>query len=344
MTALGLHLKSNGFSAVELENHKDSPTLIKCDDRAFPALNLDLNNEATIGDYVEKLKEFLYDNNFKSSEVACSLPQPEVFVRTIKVPPMNKKDLDNFIKYESAQYIPLPLEEVTLGYEQMPVDITEPNKMSILLVAAKKRIVEKYIQIVKKTQLTPIAMEPESLAMSRSLSSERGDGVAELLVDIGDNETLIILSYKSFVILTRNLPLGARTLAKTLAQQFNLDEDQAIEYKNTYGLDATKAEGKVYEVLRPLFDKMIEEIERSRVFFTTHNPNVRVDKVIVSGETALMPGLLVYLVNHFNVEVELANPWARVSWGNLANKKDLLFQRGPLYTVAVGLALRGIKK
>lgn len=344
MTALGLHLKLNGVSAVEIESQKDSLKLLNSDSREFPNIQLDTSNSESVFKYVDKVKEFFYDNKFKTTQVICSLPQPEVFVRTIKVPSMNKKDLESFIKYESAQYIPLPLEEVTLGYEQMPLDVTDKNKLSILLVAAKKTTVQKYIHIVKQVGLTPLAMEPESLAMTRSLGYDRGEGYAELIVDIGSNETLIILSYKSYVVLTRTLPLGDALLTKTLEQQFNLDAEQANQYKTTYGMDETKAEGKVREALKPVFNKIIEEIKKSSTFFSTHNPNVRIDKIIVSGEAALIPGLLVYMVNNFNVEVELANPWAKFLMDSQAPKDRLIMQKGPIYTVAVGLALRGIKK
>ncbi|MBP8960794.1 type IV pilus assembly protein PilM [Patescibacteria group bacterium] len=344
MSALGLHLKLNGVSAVEIDAKRNSLQLVNSDYRDFSDTQLDISDSNSISLYVDKMKEFFFDNKFKTNQVICSLPQPEVFVRTIKVPPMNKKDLDNFIKYESGQYIPLPLEEVTVGYEQMPPDVTDKNKLSILLVAAKKSVVAKYIQIVKQVGLTPVAMEPESLAMTRALGFDRGEGFAELIVDIGKKETLIILAYKSFVVLTRTLPLGDALLTKTLEQTFNLDSELAEQYKSTYGMDETKAEGKVYVALKPVFDKIIEEIKKSSVFFSTHNPNVRIDKIIVSGEAALMPGLLIYMVNNFNVEVELANPWTRFSMGTETPKERLVLQKGPLYTVAVGLALRGIKK
>ncbi|HDQ88752.1 MAG TPA: hypothetical protein ENN92_01230, partial [candidate division WWE3 bacterium] len=235
MSALGLHLKPNGVSAVEIDSNKDSFTLIYSDSREFADFHLDINNSDSIFKYTDKLKEFFYDNKFKTTQVICSLPQNEVFVRTIKVPPMSKKDLDNFIKYESSQYIPLPIEEVTLGYEQMPTDVMDKEKISVLLVAAKKTTVQKYIQIVKQVGLIPLAMEPESLAMTRALGYDRGEGYAELVVDIGIDETLIILSYKSYVVLTRTLPVGDTLLTKTLAQQFNLDTEQANEYKKTYG-------------------------------------------------------------------------------------------------------------
>lgn len=344
MSALGLHLKSSGVVAVEIDSQKDSLKLISKGTQNFPGEPLDISNADSIRRYVDKLKEFLFDTKFKANEAICSLPQSEVFVRTIKVPVMKKKDLDNFIKYESAQYIPLPLEEVTIGYEPMPLDFAEKDKLDVLLVAAKKKAVEKYIQIVKQANLIPVAMEPESLAMSRSLGYDRGNGSSEIIVDIGTNETLVILSYKGYVVLTRTVPFGEALLTKTLEQEFNLDTTQAINYRDTYGMDKTKAEGKVYAVLSPIMDKIVEEVRKSSTFFSIHNPNVRMDKIIVSGQVALMPGLLLYMVNNFDVEVELANPWTRFLMDPNSSQDKLILEHGPVYTVAVGLALKEFDK
>lgn len=342
MTALGLHLKPNGFAAVEVETKKKERHLTKAAHTTLPNFALDLEDEKSTSAYVKNLKEFLFYNNFVSKDAIVALPQNQVFVRTIKVPIMNNKDLDNFIKYESEQYIPLPLQEVTLGYDVMKLNLSEATKMSVLLVAAKKDIVRRYISIVKKADLTPRALEPESLAMTRALGGDAGANFAELIVDMGVKETLIVLAYKGFVILTRTVPLGNEILVKSLEQKLNLARTQAQEYKNTYGLDPQKAGGKVYEALHPLFDTLISEIKKSKIFFTTHNPDVRIDKIIVSGQTALMPGMLLYMVNNFDVEVELANPWIHFSQESLNQVKSFkdVQAKGPIFAVPIGLALK----
>lgn len=343
MSALGLHLKKNGFSAIEVENRRNQEKLLT--NYATHKLSdfiLNVEDSESVSKYTNELKTFLFDNNFKSRDVIASLPQQDVFVRTIKVPNMEKKDIENFIQYESEQYIPLPLNEVTLGYDVMNLDLKEKDKIDVLLVAAKKSVVKKYISIVKNANLMPRAMEPESLSMTRALGGDQSTNYAELVVEIGPEETLIVLAYKGFVILTRTIPLGEISLTRDLAQKMDLDFAQAKQYKETYGLDQSKVQGKVYEALHPLFDKLIAEIKKSKVFFTTHNPDVRINKIIVSGETALMPGLLLYMVNNFDVEVELANPWTRIDTSSFSSQEEKIQREGPIFTVPVGLALKAV--
>lgn len=330
----------NGFTGVEIETKKKVTVLKHWGHSEIPNFTLNVNDEGNVTHYKEQLREFIFDNNFESKDIISSLPQSQVFVRTIKVPVMNDKDLENFIKYESEQYIPLPLNEVTLGYDAMKLDLAEADKMSVLLVAAKKDIVRKYISIIKDAGLVPRALEPESLAMTRSLGGDAGASSAELIVDIGIQETLVVLSYKGFVILTRTVPMGDEMLIKALEQKLDLARPQATEYKNTYGLDINKVEGKVAKVLQPVLDSLIAEIKKSKIFFTTHNPDVRISRIVVSGQSALMPGLLLYMIKNFDVEVELANPWIKFGTETFNDISKKLQGQGPLYAVPIGLALK----
>ncbi len=344
MSALGLHLKPNGFAAVEVETKKSKepvkPSLIRWAYHQIPNFILDLEDSESLSHYTKILKEFIFNHDFESREIITNLPQDQVFIRTIKVPTMKEKELNNFIKYESEQYIPLPLEEVTLGYDVMDLDLAEEDKLSVLLVAAKRDTVEKYISIVKEANLVPRALEPESLSMTRSLAGDASADYAELIVQIGLKETLIILAYKGFVILTRNIPLGDISLTKGLSQALDINMSKAYEYKQAYGLDKEKVDGKVYDIIQPLFDRLISEIKRTRVFFTKQNPDVRINKIIVSGQAALMPGLLLYMVKNFDVEVELADPWINLNFDSLESSKDKIQDMGPVFPVPVGLALK----
>jgi type IV pilus assembly protein PilM len=86
------------------------------------------------------------------------------------------------------------------------------------------------------------------------------------------------------------------------------------------------------------------EIKRSKIFFTTHNPNITIERVILSGATAQMPGLFIYMANNLDLQVELANPWKNVVISDkLPTNKDSLAEKGPVYATSVGLALKGVK-
>ena len=132
-------------------------------------------------------------------------------------------------------------------------------------------------------------------------------------------------------------------MTRTVEQSLNLDYMQAEEYKKAYGLNEDQAEGKIYAALKPMFENIISEVGRAQIFFTTHHPNVNISRVLLSGGTALMPGILLFMANNLSLEVELANPFRKLVFDKeMESKKDWHTENGPLFAVPVGLALKEI--
>ena len=343
MPVVGLHLGNHSFKAAELERSKDGPVLKKYGIYRNPKVSFSSSDNSDIKDYSSALDAFFSEVGFSTRDVVVSLPEHEVFVRTIKVPNMSEKELGSSIQFEAEQYVPLPIKEVTLSYQLLGPDNFEKDKMEVLLVAAKKEIVTRHVDVLKKAHLVPRGLEPETLAISRVLGSSAQNPNATVIVSVNTENTLIVVAYKGFVRLTRSVAAGGDALTRAIQQGLSLDYMQAEEYKKTYGLDQTKVDGKVFAALKPVFDSIISEVNRSKVFFSSRNAHVIINKVVVSGGTALMPGLLLYMVNNLDVEVELANPWRSVNFSpKLESEQEKILGLGPLFVTPVGLALKEV--
>ena len=344
MPVLGLDLGSNNFRAVELDSDKGKYVLRSFGVYQSPKIDLKSDSPSSISEYANALKAFINEQNFTTSEAVVGLPEANVFTRVINYPKMTAKELKSSISYEAEQYIPLPLDEVNYDFQIMDDDFTEEGKMNILLVAAKKDVLAKYVEIIKQAGLSTKGIEPETLALQRSLYNIPGASNASVIVNIGAESTQVIISYKGYVRFTRSINVGGDAMTKALAQELKIDPTQAEEYKKTYGLDSSQAEGKIFSVIQPVFDTILGEINRSKTYYTTHNPSVTINKVILSGGTALMPNILFYIANNVNVEVELANPWKNILLSSKIQKdKDFLIEQGPVFVTAVGLALKEVK-
>jgi type IV pilus assembly protein PilM len=347
MSALGLDLGRHSFRAVELDRKKDNLILLNYGAYSNPKIDIESSSPRELDLYSEALKHFFREIKFEGREVIVSLPESEVFTRVISVPQMSEKDLKSSVGFEVSQYLPISIDDVKYDVQIIDPDLlkNENNKMNVLLVAAKKTVLDKYVKLIKKADLIPIGLEPQTLAVQRALGDSRYNSNASIIVDIGTLSTQLIVTYRGYVRFTRVLSTGGYTLTKALMQGLDLEENQAEQYKKAYGLDEDQVEGKVYKVLKPVFDNILLEIKRSKIFYTTHNPDVKITKVILSGGTALMPGILFYLASNLDAEVELANPWRDINLPKkLENHKDLIMDHGPIYVGAVGLALKEMTK
>jgi type IV pilus assembly protein PilM len=343
MPVIGLDLGSHSFRAVELERKKNQIVLNKFGSYANPRLDLDSGNKDDTDLYSNALKDFFSETGFGTPNVVVGLDESQVFMRIIKIPQMNDRELRNSVKYEAEQYIPLPINEVNLSYQKLDIDYADKLKLNIQLVAAKKTVLDRYVNIVKKANLIPKAIEPETIAIGRALGDTQESPMATLILDIGLARALIIIVYGGFVRFTRSIPIGGEVISKSIQQGLGLDFSQADEYKKVYGMDQNQVEGKIFNIVKPIIDNIILEVHRAAVFFTNHNPSANIKRVILTGGTALMPGLLLYTASNLDFEVELANSVKNITISDKLNgQKSLITEQAPLYSAAIGLALREI--
>ncbi len=341
MNIVGLEMGGHSFKAVELKKEKDKIELVRYGLSERHNLTLNSDSEEDLEKYAHGLADFFDDNHFSTPNVVAALPETSVFTRIIKVPKMSDKELKSAITYEAEQYIPLPLKDVSFDFQIFEDDPNDKSNMNVLLVAATKILIDKYVKILKKAKLIPVGLEPETLAIARVAGDKLDQPNPSIIVCIASNETNVIITYKGVVRFTRNISTGGDTLTRAIAQNLGFDFSQAEEYKKTYGIDPKQVDGKVYNSVKPVFDIILNEIKRAYFFYTTHNPSVNIRRVVVCGGTALMPGLLYYLTTNLDLEVELANPWERVVFPQKLEKdKQRLLDIGPYFVSSVGLAIK----
>lgn len=208
--------------------------------------------------------------------------------------------------------------------------------MDVLLVAAPKRIVEKYLTVVKDSGLKLSAIETESSAITRALST--GVEAAVVIVSFGSVSTEVVAVRQGSVIFTRSIATGGDALTKAVMAEFNLQHSQAEQYKHSYGILENQLGGKVANVIKPVLEVIIGEIMKAIEFSKTHMMENQLARIVISGGGAYLPGLTEFIARRTSLEVSLADPWETFS------KEGMILSvpgQGGFYCTATGLAVRG---
>ena len=273
----------------------------------------------------------------RADRCVVSLVESQVVSRLIQMPPLTDKELAAAIKWEAEQYIPLPIREVILHYQVVvrPAVADQNNKMDVLLVAAPKRVAEKYLNIVKNAGLRVEAMETESQALVRALTKP-GDPPT-LIVSMGALSTELVVAQEGHILFTRSIATGGANLTRAIIAEFNLPQKQAEEYKQTYGILEDKLSGKVAALLKPILDIVIGEVLKAIEFYRSRHAEAQVTRVVICGGGAFLPGLSKFLVERTSLEVSLGDSWADFVKEGLVTT---LAGQGSVYAVATGLAMR----
>ncbi len=336
--SLGLDIGSRTIKLIELGIEGTSVSLLAAGSVPTPPKALASSVAADTEAVAQSIKRLVKETGVRSKDVHIALPESKVFTRVIEVPALSQRELTSAIRWEAEQYIPLPLDQVNLDFTILrDAKETGTNKMEALLVAAPKALVNYYLSILELAELTPVAAETEVIATTRALTRSVPNVHSVMIVSLGAQTTDAAIVRNGILTFTRSISSGGDAITRSLAQSLDFNLTQAEEYKRAYGVQPDKLEGKIAVAAKPITDTIVNELKRALVFYQEKYKDDRVQLVLLSGGTARLPGMVVYLAQSLGVEVQLANPWVGIA---RPSRFNVLTPEGPNFCVAVGLALR----
>jgi len=299
-------------------------------------------------DIVKVIKAITEEAGIKTKQVVFSIPDFSSLFTNFELPPMTKEELPQAIRYEARQHIPLPLAEVTLDWqiiESKPLD-EKKTSFKILLVAVPNEVVNQYQEIARVSHLELFALEAEAFSLVRSLVAE-DEKKPIALIDIGARSTTCSIIDKRILKTSHSFDISGNDLTSTLTKGLNISFSEAEKLKKQYGLEGLNDTGlgregqTVREILLPLIDLILREIKEILNNFYQQERK-EVEKVIIAGSTALLPGLKEYFQQSLdNKEVKIGNPFSNIFYPPILEKT--LMEMGPSFAIAIGSALRGLE-
>ena len=337
-TIVGLDIGSHSIKLIELVREGDQAAITAAGSMPTPAKAVTSTLPADLQSIAVSLKQLFKDTGTKSRTVNIALPESKVFTRVIEVPQLSPRELTSAIKWEAEQYIPLPLDQVNVDFTVLrDSKQTGNNKMEVLLVAAPKALIDKYLSIMEMAEITVVGAETEIIATSRAVARSIPNVKTVMIVSLGAQTSDIAILQGGILMFTRSVSAGGEALSRAIAQNLDFNLTQAEEYKRAYGLQKDKLEGKITTATKPIMDSIISEIKRALAFYQEKYREEHIETVLLSGGTARLPGMVIYLAEALGVEVQLVNPWVGIAKDARFN---VLNPEGPNFCVAVGLALR----
>lgn len=340
-TRVGIDIGASSIKAVALSLKEKPPRLISLGQVTSPQPGIISDSDLDLEAVASAIKNLIAQLKPPERKVVIALPESRIFTRVIyDLPYLTDDELGQAIRYAAEEFVPMPIQQVNLNYQ---IIFRSPQKgpqsrTVVFIVASPKNIVEKYLRVMNMAEVKPIAIETELIAASRALVGSNPFSPVTLIIQLGATTTDFAIVSDGLILLTRSISTGAIALTRSIAQSFNFELIQAEEYKKVYGLLEDQLEGKLYQVLKPIIDVILSEARRVIQSHEIQNPQKAVKRVVLTGGGAKLPGLVVYLANSLGLEVQEADPWFSINKD--PNLKTKLVADAPLYTIAVGLALR----
>ena len=273
----------------------------------------------------------------KTKNVAIGLPAGKTFTSIVETDALPEKELRKAFKYEIDKYVPMAINDAKADYIILGPSLSDPSKVEVLVSSVAKDYAESVMEMIEKVGLNVIAMEPEPLAMARSLAIQ-GAIDATLIVDFGERSTDIVIVYKNQPRLVRSIPGGFGTLVRAVASGLNVKEDQARQFILKFGLAEDQVEGQVFRILNTHLDTFATELTKSIRFFQTKYLGGKVGGIVLSGYAGMIPLFAEYIEAKTNVPTMNGNPWQLVR--TTKEQQASLANVASEFAVAIGLSER----
>lgn len=337
MAIVGLDIGSYSIKVVEIEKKGDQTSLLAIGSTYNPVGHFLPIEEKQYELLLNQIKTMLVEKKLTGKKVALSLPESYVYSSIVEMPWLSDAELSSAIAWEAEQHLPVSLDSVNLEYSiiHRPENQNQ-GKMKLLLVAAKKEIVERLISTMEFLEMDLVTVEPASLALGRSFAmGVHADEGASLLCNLGALSTDIVVIADGKPVFMHSISTGGLALTRSVEKGLGLQPSQAEEYKRSYGLLRDQLEGKVAMSLTTILNTILAELKKSIQFYQSEGGG-QIRKIVLYGGSAYLPSLVGHITEVLGTETVIANPFENFQF----KEGEHLPKETASFGVASGLSLR----
>lgn len=280
---------------------------------------------------VELFKHHLV-GDITTRRVALSVPIARAFTRSMDVPALSSKELNEAVRNEAEQYIPASLDELYLDYGQVAKGNDE---RTIYIVGMPKRIVDSYVTFARLLGLETVMIQTSSGAGAYLFGRDAQSDIPSLLIDFGSDSADITV-YDNGPVVSGTVACGSDLFTAAISRELNVSEKEAMLIKAKYGLGHSKKQAQIVNALEPTLALLIKEIKRTVRYHEEHSKErQKIAQVVIAGGGANMPGLAEYLTSNLRLAVRSFDPTPYIDFGRL---QPFNLTERMSYVTAAGLA------
>ena len=298
-----------------------------------------ITDEQAVG---EAIRRAVKRSGTRTKHCAVAVAGSAVITKVIAMPAsLSEDEMESQIQVEADQYIPYPLEEVSLDFEVIGASENDPEKVDVLLAASRTENVDVRVAAAELGGLSVKLVDVEAFAMENAFRlvaaelPEQGMEQTVALVDVGATMTNLSVLSDLKIIYAREQVFGGKQLTEDIQRRYGLSYEEAGLAKRQGGLP----ENYGPEVLEPFKDSMAQQINRALQFFYAASQYGHVDHIVLAGGCASIEGVDITIRDKTGVPVTVANPFAGMPL-TAKVKQEALANDAPALMIATGLALR----
>ena len=340
---MGLDISSSSVKMVELSQDKSGNLVLEhCAIVPLERGWISDGNIEKFDEVADAVRRLIKKSGTKTKNVAMALPPSAVITKKIILPGgLSDQELEMQVEAEANQYIPFPLDEVSLDFCIVGSSSNSTGDIEVLIAASRREKVQDIQGLAEAVGLKTVIVDVESYAsrlatgrLIEGLPNQGRDSIVALF-EVGALTTSMQVTRNDEILYDRDQAFGGAQLTQLIVRQYGFSLEEAESKKRSGELPDD------YEstVLRPFLDSMVQEVGRALQFFFTSTPHNRVDYVMLAGGSAALPGLTAAVTKHTTFACSVVNPFEGMEMGS-SIRLNKMAREAPSYLTSCGLALR----
>ena len=337
-TTVGLDIGSGLIKVAVIDHSKKTPELTRV---AIAPLAQDAIVEGEVMDpgvVAEAIRTAMASAGVTTKDVVIAVGGRDVIVKKIQIERVKEQQVRELLRWEAEQHVPFDVESVELDHQTLDPDGTG-GQMDLLLVAAKRELIQAKQRVLEEAGLNAVIVDVESFALHNGFEVNHPDAMTGVvgLLNIGHDVTTINILDNGVPILSRDVAVGTRRLREDMMRERGLGSDEAD--KLLQGFDRSPHLDSVIETRG---EEIAVGVERAMAFIQQTNRAAELRQVFTCGGGARIPGLNDHLGQRLRLAVQQANSLANLTVRDGALESLVTDEVSPLLMLPIGLALRQV--
>ena len=338
-TTIGLDVGSGLIKVAVIDHGRGEPELVKV---VITPLLADAIVEGEVMDpgiVTDAIRSAIEQAGVNIRDVVTAVGGRDVIIKKIQIERVKEQQARELMRWEAEQHVPFDMESVELDFQILDPD-ADGMEMSVLLVAAKRELIESKIRLLTDAGLSPAVVDVDAFALHNAFEINHPDAMSGVvgLINIGHEVTNINILDEGVPILTRDLTVGTRRFREDLQRERGLGAEEAEAMLQGYDRSA-----HLDAVIESRGEEIAIGVERAAAFLASSSRSGGQMRIVyLCGGGARVPGLADALGRRLRLPVELANPLANLRVRDGALDNLVTDEVAPLLMLPIGLALRKV--
>jgi type IV pilus assembly protein PilM len=346
---VGIKIGASQLAAARIANN-GSPRLRQLARQPLPQGIVTAGEVRDVAALSAGLNEFFTTHKLPRRGVRLGVATNHVGVRSFEIAGIDdESQLANAVLFRAHDAVSIPVDEAIIDYRVLNEEVDESGTVNrkILLVAAYREPIERYVAAFREAGIQLVGIDLEAFALLRAVAAPvAGDDsptAAVVVVNVGHERTTLAVSDGTVCEFTRVIEWGGLKLATAVARELPSTLPEAEEFMLNFSLDATPAsdsaddprDERAREAVQRELQALARELVASLEFYQGQPGSLPISEILLAGGTSRLAGFAGELEKLTRVRVRAADPLVRLEVDETIEERDDLAS----LAVAIGLGV-----